>query len=373
MGLKDQLMALKWVQENIEHFGGDKDNVTIMGLSAGSASVEYHILSPVSKGLFSKAIMQSGSALNHWAINHNIKNLSMTLVRELGYKASEDNDRAIYQFILNTNAIDLLTASIKVTDPRNFNGLFFGFVPSIEKDFGTGETFLSEYPYNLLKEGRFQKVPIIRGFCEFEGYIMLTGSYCKKINLVINKNFTSVWEYKLHPEDAVNYNEKFNNVYYNDVESNKEQTALDFFGDFEMKSGILKSSKIMSTKGVNIYVYQFAYDGNINFLKKLFNINRKGAAHADDAAYIFGLGDQSLKNASHDDIITLKRMTKMWTNFAKSGNPTATANDLLPVKWPEYDLHEEKYLEINSYLEVRTAYEPEKMAIFDAIYEKYHT
>ncbi|XP_037301867.1 esterase FE4-like [Manduca sexta] len=141
MGLKDQLMALKWVQENIEHFGGDKDNVTIMGLSAGSASVEYHILSPVSKGLFSKAIMQSGSALNHWAINHNIKNLSMTLVRELGYKASEDNDRAIYQFILNTNAIDLLTASIKVTDPRNFNGLFFGFVPSIEKDFGTGETF----------------------------------------------------------------------------------------------------------------------------------------------------------------------------------------------------------------------------------------
>ncbi|XP_037301870.1 bile salt-activated lipase [Manduca sexta] len=140
-----------------------------------------------------------------------------------------------------------------------------------------------------------------------------------------------------------------------------------------MKSGILKSSKIMSTKGVNIYVYQFAYDGNINFLKKLFNINRKGAAHADDAAYIFGLGDQSLKNASHDDIITLKRMTKMWTNFAKSGNPTATANDLLPVKWPEYDLHEEKYLEINSYLEVRTAYEPEKMAIFDVIYEKYHT
>lgn len=65
-GLKDQLLTLKWIQKNIKKFGGDPDNVTIYGESAGAASVNYHLLSPASKGYFHKAIMQSGSVLNPW-------------------------------------------------------------------------------------------------------------------------------------------------------------------------------------------------------------------------------------------------------------------------------------------------------------------
>lgn len=66
-GLKDMVMALRWVQKNIGNFGGDCGNVTIFGESAGGAAVHLLCLSPLTKGLFHKAIAQSGTALNPWA------------------------------------------------------------------------------------------------------------------------------------------------------------------------------------------------------------------------------------------------------------------------------------------------------------------
>ena len=68
VGLRDQVMALEWVNANIEYFGGNSDSVTIFGESAGSLSVALHLLSPLSYGLFQRAIIQSGEALNPaWA------------------------------------------------------------------------------------------------------------------------------------------------------------------------------------------------------------------------------------------------------------------------------------------------------------------
>ena len=66
-GLLDQRLAMKWVQKNIHKFGGDPNNVTIFGESAGGASVGMHLISPDSWPLYNRAIMQSGSTMSDWA------------------------------------------------------------------------------------------------------------------------------------------------------------------------------------------------------------------------------------------------------------------------------------------------------------------
>lgn len=62
-GFKDQSMAMRWVKDNIDAFGGDASSITLMGVSAGAAAVHMHMLSPLSQGLFDRAIVMSGSAL----------------------------------------------------------------------------------------------------------------------------------------------------------------------------------------------------------------------------------------------------------------------------------------------------------------------
>uniref|UniRef100_T1HHT2 Carboxylic ester hydrolase n=1 Tax=Rhodnius prolixus TaxID=13249 RepID=T1HHT2_RHOPR len=66
MGMKDQVKALVWVRKNIANFGGDPDQVTLIGESAGGASAHYHMYSPMSRGLFHKAVSQSGTAVSCW-------------------------------------------------------------------------------------------------------------------------------------------------------------------------------------------------------------------------------------------------------------------------------------------------------------------
>lgn len=83
-GLKDQNIALRWVNQNIVKFGGNPDIVTIFGNSAGGASVSSHVLSPQSAGLFHAAIMQSGSTLNPWAMSKNPKEMASRFGTHVG-------------------------------------------------------------------------------------------------------------------------------------------------------------------------------------------------------------------------------------------------------------------------------------------------
>ena len=77
MGLKDQVIALRWIKKHIGTFGGDPDCVTITGYSAGAWSVSLHLVSPMSRGLFHRAIAMSGSVTYQQKLGTNQKNLAI--------------------------------------------------------------------------------------------------------------------------------------------------------------------------------------------------------------------------------------------------------------------------------------------------------
>lgn len=115
-GLKDQTMALKWVQKNIRNFGGDPENVTLFGESAGGASVHFHMISNHSKGLFKRAIPQSGCALNTWAVQQR-GNWAYRLAQHLDYSGPQD-EKSVLEFLESADVFKILDASAKVLTPE---------------------------------------------------------------------------------------------------------------------------------------------------------------------------------------------------------------------------------------------------------------
>lgn len=112
-GLKDQLLALKWVNRNIQQFGGDASKITLYGHSAGACAAHFHLLSSQSKGLFQRVILGSGSALHKWAFNsrgNNIDEVKQLLLAD-GLSIASDSD--LNQYLANVDAQVLAEGAIQ--------------------------------------------------------------------------------------------------------------------------------------------------------------------------------------------------------------------------------------------------------------------
>lgn len=108
-GLKDCILALKWVQQNIGQFGGDPARVTIFGESSGSAFVHYLVLSPMASGLFARAISQSGSALNPWAFQRSPETIAHRLAKKL--RISFDDNADLVRKLQQVSSAELVLAT----------------------------------------------------------------------------------------------------------------------------------------------------------------------------------------------------------------------------------------------------------------------
>ncbi|XP_018335762.1 esterase FE4-like isoform X1 [Agrilus planipennis] len=165
-GLKDMVMALKWVQNNIHFFMGDPNNVTIFGQSAGAAAVHYLVLSPMAKGLFHRAIAQSGCALNSWAQGRRI---CWELAKIL--ECNVATEKELLKILKEMSVEKLFAAQEEIKDVYYASELRPNG-PVIEKTSKHELNFLVSHPIDILLSGNYNKVPMIFGYATREGMIL---------------------------------------------------------------------------------------------------------------------------------------------------------------------------------------------------------
>jgi len=313
-GLYDQLMALQWVHDNIASFGGNPDNITLFGESAGAVAVSMHLLSPLSRNLFSQAIMESGAPTAPWAVISREESIlrGLRLAEAIGCpNPTKGNIPNIISCLRNANA------SLLVEKEWGTLGICeFPFVPIVDG------VILHDTPQKALLTKNFKKTNILMGSNTEEGYYFilyyLTTLFPKEEEVKVSREEflkavqelnpyvnpiarqAIIFEYTdwLNPEDPV-----------------RNRDALDkMVGDYHFTCNVNEFAHRYAETGNNVYMYYFKHRSHNNPWPSW-----TGVMHADEINYIFG----EPLNPNFDYHPTEKelsrRIMRYWANFAKTG------------------------------------------------------
>ncbi|XP_022229276.2 juvenile hormone esterase [Drosophila obscura] len=341
MGLKDQRMALQWVQENIASFNGDPNNVTLFGESAGGSSVHLHTYARHAHKLFHKAIMQSGTGNMEWVFQQDAAYKTRRLAELLGGGDFGSNTKDLLAFLLSEKVkpIGILANTMKVlTADERRRHLPFAFKPVVE-DASSPDSFIDQNILDLMhKKDHVGKMPMIMGYNSAEGLAMIVRAKSKLEEYEQDLARTVPRDLVPDPQapEAQQAAADIRNFYFNGqalVEQHLD-SMVDLFSDYHFSMDLQNAVEIHANCQTQspVYFYRLDYVGGRNLYKQIFqNDNLRGVAHADDICYVFQTaGDAS--PMEKEDALVSERIAQMWANFARHGKPS---DSWTPVQKPQ--------------------------------------
>jgi para-nitrobenzyl esterase len=296
-GLLDMVAGLQWVKQNIKNFGGDPDNVTIFGESAGSFAVSTLIASPIAKGLFAKGIGESGGAFS-----------DVLPMDTLDAREKKDDEWVAGLGIKSLAELRALPTD-KVLEAVKAKRA--GFPPDVD-----GKLLTEPVP-DTYAAGKQSHVPLLAGWNRDEGSFLANGMTAEK------------WKGMaagLFKERAA----EFLKLYPGETDEQAGDSAIAYGSDAFIAFSTWKWLEAHRKTGDSpVYRYHFELRATPSkFHPGTF------AFHSDDIEYVFGtLDTRPGWNVSPEDRKLSDEMMTYWTNFAKTGDPNGAG---LPV-WPKYD------------------------------------
>ena len=309
LGIKDQILALTWVKENISNFGGNPDNITIFGQSAGSISCMFLTVTPAAKGLFNKAIPQSAT---------------LTF-----YNTPEDSAKTAEKFMANSGVKTVGDLMKKSTDEIlniymkvSVGGI--GENPSEYLPTCDGK-FLPKNPLQSLKDGAAKGIKFLTGNVadEWRLWLQFDENFFQKVR-DNHKKFSPVLS---------RYKAKTPKEIYQSWLKNRPDTEENFI-DFAVNVDWLVGQELVAeyqSKFEDVYFYVFTHQLN----------ETVRACHDSDLPYTFNNSMDALPNAAPH---LAKAMQASWTAFATTGNPD---NEFIP-HWEKYSVDNRQTMELNS-------------------------
>ena len=321
LGLLDQISALRWVRRNISRFGGDPDNVTIFGESAGASSVSFLPLIDESKGLFRRLIAQSGSLAFSYSRDE-CKTLTRMLMEKTKAASMED--------LLSLSEQEIIKINQKLNDWINFP----------ERD----GIVLPEDLYSAYAGGAGSEIEMLTGTNADEAryFIGELGGY-EVYTLAGPLVYASI-------VDRVDKGEqRFAEAFLALQQEDLIWRVTEFLNDLIFRGPAIEQAELHANNGGRNYMYYWTMPSAIEHY---------GACHAVELAYVFNNLDDTIFTGEPADPKLAAAVQNMWINFAKTGDPSAGG-----ITWEPYEARNRRTMILGSDIHMESDPLPEQRVL----------